>query len=278
MWTQFSPRAAIAWNPKYSNGLLGKLLGDGKTVIRGGYGRIYGRLNGVGLVLVPLLAPGLIQAVSCTDPTIAGVCNGSPTPSQIFRIGTDGLVAPIPAPSQTLPQPFFPGINGNSGVQDSQSLDPNFRPERTDNFTFSIQRAVGNKTTIEAGYIGRIIRDELQNENIDTVPYMTTLGGQTFAQAYANTFLALCGAAYCGKGTIIPAANVPVQPFFEAALGGANSAYCKGATSCTAKFVNANVSLFQTTSVSSIWRNLNTSWVLPQSMMDRVVGKVKKKK
>ena len=48
-----------------NDGILGKLLGNGKTVLRGGYGRIYGRLNGVNLVLVPLLGPGLLQAVNC---------------------------------------------------------------------------------------------------------------------------------------------------------------------------------------------------------------------
>src|ERR1700730_6630613 len=38
-----SPRVAVAWNPKYGDGMLGKLLGDGKTVIRAGYGQIYSR-------------------------------------------------------------------------------------------------------------------------------------------------------------------------------------------------------------------------------------------
>ena len=41
---------------------------------------------------------------------------------------------------------------------------------------------------IEAGYIGRIIRNEYQLINIDAVPYMTTLGGQSFANAYANVY------------------------------------------------------------------------------------------
>ena len=59
------PRGALAWNPKYNDGILGKLLGDGKTVIRAGYGQIYSRLNGVGLVLIPLLGVGLGQPVSC---------------------------------------------------------------------------------------------------------------------------------------------------------------------------------------------------------------------
>jgi hypothetical protein len=261
VWNQFSPRVAMAWNPKYSSGLLGTLLGDGKTVFRGGYGRIYGRLNGVNLVLVPLLGPGLLQAVSCQGASSSGQCLGSNnvTPSTAFRLGVppngDGLSAPLPTPSQTLPQPFLPGING-AYAQDPSSLDPNFRPERTDNFTFSVQRAIGTKSTLEVGYIGRIIRNEDENVNIDAVPYMTTLNGQSFAQAYANTYLALCGAAYCGGSTLIPPANVPVQPFFEAALGGPNSSYCKGSSSCTAKFVTANATAFRSTEVSNIWKAL----------------------
>ncbi len=70
-------------------------------------------------------------------------------------------------------------------------LTRTIKPERTDNFTFSIQRAIGTKMTLETGYIGRIIRNEEQEINIDAVPYMTTLNGQSFAQAYAATYLAM---------------------------------------------------------------------------------------
>lgn len=266
VWDEFSPRFALAWNPKYSSGLLGALLGDGKTVVRGGYGRIYGRLNGVDLVLVPLLGPGLLQAVSCQGPTSSGTCAGSGnvTPSTVFRLGTDGNTAPLPSPSQTLPQPFYPGLNGNAYAQDPSSLDPNFRPARTDNFTFSLQRAIGNKMTFETGYIGKIIRNELQEMNIDAVPYMTTLGSQSFAQAYAATYFALAA------NNFSTSTAVAAQPFFETALGGANSSYCKGAASCTAKLVSQTASLFQHTEVSNIWRTMNSasSWMLGNTMLD----------
>src|SRR5262249_7971613 len=50
-----SPRLAIAWNPNFRSGFLGHLFGEGQTVIRAGYNRIFGRINGVNQVLVPLL-------------------------------------------------------------------------------------------------------------------------------------------------------------------------------------------------------------------------------
>ena len=45
--------------PKFDpTSFFGKVFGDGKTVLRGGYGRIWGRINGVNLVLAPLLGIG----------------------------------------------------------------------------------------------------------------------------------------------------------------------------------------------------------------------------
>ena len=111
---EFAPRASFAWNPHYSDGILGKVFGNGKTVIRGGYGRIFGRLNGVDLVLVPLLGPGLLQGVVCTNPLTSGTCAGSGVadPTTAFRIGTDGLKAPLAAATPTLSSAVLsrPGI------------------------------------------------------------------------------------------------------------------------------------------------------------------------
>ena len=58
-YASFSPRVAVAWNPHISaDSFMSKIFGEDATVIRGGYGRVYGRLNGVGLVLTPLLGSG----------------------------------------------------------------------------------------------------------------------------------------------------------------------------------------------------------------------------
>ncbi|HEY7403786.1 MAG TPA: carboxypeptidase-like regulatory domain-containing protein [Candidatus Angelobacter sp.] len=254
-----SPRVAVAWNPHFSSGFFSKLTGTNKTGIRGGYGRIYGRLNGVDLVLLPLLGTGLLQPVSCIGASRTGQCtgNGSVDPSTAFRIGVDGNSAPLPTVSQTLPQPFFPGVNGNAAAGDGSALDPNFRPNRTDNFTLSIQRELSPKSMIEVGYIGRLIRNAYVPINLDSVPYMTTLGGQSFADAFGKVYTEL-------------AAGQPVtaQPFFEAALGGASSSFCSGFGSCTAAVVAAQSSAIVATRVYDLWAALNraSSWTLGRTM------------
>jgi len=272
---EFSPRTSIAWNPAARDGILGKILGDHRTVIRGGYGRIYGRINGVNQVLSPLLAPGALQAVTCQGVAISGnPCPGTgvTTPVNAFRIGTDGMVAPLPSASPTLAQPFYTG--GTVGAAaDPTILDYNYRPNVTDNFTLSIQRQISGKMTLEAGFMGKISNHETSELNIDAVPYMLTLGGQQFSQAFANVFTALCG----GGGLTYPcpggvaAANVPAQPFFEAALGGAGSAYCTGYASCTAALASKQTSAIKSLLVTNLWTAMNNapSWALGRTMISQ---------
>src|SRR5258707_3479400 len=228
----FSPRIAAAWNPNFDKGILGSMFGHRKSVIRGGYSRVYGRLNGVDLVLVPLLGTGLIQPVQCTKAFSTGACGpGTPTAMTAFRIGVDGNAAPIPAASPTLPQPDFPGINDVSAAA-GEALDPHFRPNVVDSFDVTIQRQITNKILIEVGYIGRRITHEYQPININAVPYMMTLGNQTFADAYAAVETAMgCvqSAGACGANGV---PTVAAQPFFEAALSG--TGYCNGFANCTA--------------------------------------------
>jgi hypothetical protein len=264
---EFSPRIAAAWNPHFDNSSwTGKLFGHDNTVIRGGYGRIYGRLNGVDLVLVPLLGEGLIQPVQCFAPTITGSC-GASNINTAFRVGVDGNTAPLAAASPTLPQPVFPGIN-NVAAGAGEALDPKFRPNVVDSFDLTIQRQLSKNITLEVGYIGRRITHEYQPINVNAVPYMMTVGGQRFDKAYANLVLQYCG-GMAGLGGGSCAGNlgaVTPQPFFEAALAG--TGYCKGATSCTQAVAmnegNSGTTNLSSQNVWSLWSDLDAGVGCPK--------------
>jgi hypothetical protein len=283
-YKSFSPRVAAAWNPSFDSGLLGDLFGRNKTVIRGGYSLLYGRLNGVDLVLVPLLGTGLIQAVQCVSPVTGdpnclspGGASGS-TPGSAFRIGPtaanfDGLVAPLPPASKTLPQPDIPGVN-DIAAGAGEGLDPNFRPSVSQQYDLTIQRQINSKMSVEFGYIGRHITHEFEPVQINAVPYMMTVGGQTFAKAYGQMVWQYCGGAkgLAGGGCAGRLGDVTPQPFFETAL---NPSYCAGYASCTAAVadkegVGTNGSgSIAIANVWSIWSDLDKgSFKFPRSMMN----------
>jgi hypothetical protein len=214
-----------------------------------------------------------LQAVSCVGVTIQGVCAGAggANPTTAFRIGTDGLSPTIPGATATLPQPFYPGItqNGvlNSAAADGSQLDPKLKPNHSDEFNFSIQRALTPKMLIEVGYIGRKISNEFQEINIDAVPTMTTLNGQSFAQAWAGVYNQICAGA--GPTCTPNTTTITPQPFFEAAMGGPGSAYCAGSSSCTAAVVKNEVSNIRTTLAYQTWLDLtkSASWTLGRTLL-----------
>jgi len=179
-------------------------------------------------------------------------------PSTAFRIGVDGNSAPLPTVSQTLAQPYFPGLNGNAAAGDGSVLDPNLKPNHSDEFNFTIQRSFSEKLILEVGYMGRKISNEFQEINIDAVPYMYTLNGQSFASAYAQVYQQIAAGS-----------SVTPQPFFEAAMGGANSPYCAKFTSCTAAVAANEGANFKTTQVYSIWLDLNKApgWTLGRTLL-----------
>ena len=280
----FSPRVAVAWNPHFNaDTMFGKVFGTEGTVIRGGYGHQYGRLNGVDLVLVPLLGVGLIQAEQCRQVLASGACGpNNPTASTAYRVGVDGTTPPLLPADPTLPQPAYPGYNLLAGSA-AEAMDPNFRPNVIDSFDLTIQRQVNRTTLVEVGYIGRLIHHEYQPINLNAVPYMMTGGTQNFAAAYAGLETALgCATSAGACGASVPAAKLKggapnpaydayinglaasaPQSFFDATL---NSTYCNGTMSsgsgakyanCTAAVLDNEMSNLLTQGVWSMWSDLD---------------------
>jgi hypothetical protein len=249
-----APRIAAAWNPSFHNGFLGKVVGVQKTVLRGGFGLYYDRLNGE----IAVVNPGLTAGPSSTVSTGLVNCGSSGTPGKgcvagssdpglsAFRLGVDGSI-PLPSIPSTLGSPYIPADGYSELV--SSGIDIHYKAPRVFSSNLTIQRDLGHGTVLELAWTGRYGRRLYGNAELNASIYMLNdaSSGQTFAQA----FDVVANALRAGQA-------VPTQGFFENQLPGVGASH--GFASTTAylasvqgsNFANGNVAnIFDATSASA---------------------------
>jgi len=231
-----APRLSVAWNPSYKDGLLGNVFGQGKTVVRAGFGIYYDRINNVQSVEIPQLGVGFAQTLVLATPACnlnTGAtgpgCNAAAGASNIgasgFRVGVDGdlPVPQVPAVSS----PIVPALGGENL---SFAVDPNFKVGKSYSIDFTVQRELPGNMLLEVGYIGRIARDLPNSVDFDSSPYqfVDKASGQTFAQAFDVVAHELA----TGK-------PVTDQPWFNNQLAGLTGTGCTSPTTCLASEASA---------------------------------------
>ena len=249
-----APRVSLAWSPTYSQGILGKILGSNKTVLRGGFGMFYNRLSGEDSVVSAGLNAGfsstITTALAACNATGAGGAGCSPSSTtnpalSSFRIGVDGSI-PVPTFPQSITTPYIPA--GNYSELYAPGVDPNVNNSRIYTTDFTIQRNVGHGIFVEAAWTGRYGRNLYTYAQLNGSPYMfkDSTSGQTFAQAYD----AVANALRAGQ-------TVAVQPWFENQLPGIGTK--NGFASNTAFLANKDASYFTLGSVSSLFDSTSSS-------------------
>ncbi len=243
-WNNLGPRVSVAWNPNKTDGVLGKLFGPGKTVIRGGYGVTFDRVNGVGVVMLPILGVGFSQTRSCFGPRIDGSCSEASDVNNAWRLGVEGSTSPLPV----LPKATSPVVPGIAGETLSFSIDPDYKVGRSQSVNLTVQRELPKRFILELGYAGRYANNLPVNKQLNSVPYMFKDSGssQTFAQAFDAV------AAQLRAG--VPGAGVTAQPWFENQFRGV--AAC--GASCTQWLAGRNTADFVQGRVNTLVRFLNT--------------------
>ena len=260
-WNNVSPRVSAAWNPNFSGGFLGRLFGERKTVIRGGYSLIYDRQNTVQSVILPTQGVAFAQTINLAAPlcnaTDAGGTNCDPNGADValsgFRVGVDGM-PPVPTvPEQS--KPFSPGmadlntdpIHFPEAI--SFQVDPKIKVAQNHAFDFTLQRELPGNMVFEAGYVGRYASKLPQNISLNQVPYqfLDKPSNQTFAQAFDALAAQLRGG--------VAAANVTSQGWFENQLRGTPICNSAGqpANNCTAGLAAAQSSNIINGNISNVF-------------------------
>ena len=261
-YEDWAPRASAAWNPSFRNGFLGRIMGDRRTVVRGGYGISYDRVNTVQSVIIPMLGVGFAQTINIQSPgcaqsaTPGTLCGVDTTPGgSIFRVGQDGTIPTPPLPG-SLTSPIVPPVPLSETL--SFQNDPSFKDGRAHMVDFTIQRSLPGQMILELGYVGRFARHLAGSINFNSAPYMfkDSASGQIFAQA----FDAVATQLRAGVNPILPNGTAnpafQTQPWFDNQLPGYGAA-CGAGITATQCLANKNGTSFSNDNLSSLFLTMD---------------------
>jgi len=208
-YKQPSPNFGFAWNPKFKQGWLGSLLGEG-TVIRGSYGINFYQegMNAISNVMSGNGGDVQSQTLSPGQPGFppGGLLVSSPAPV---------LMTNPPAFAPTLPESDFTFARSVYGV------NPNLRQPYVQNWNFGIQRELAKNTVLEVRYVGNKSTHMWHYYNVQETDIFHNGFLQEFENAQKNLAInqAAGVASFADRG--LPG-QVPL-PIMSTAFGGANS-------------------------------------------------------
>jgi len=175
--SDFSPRVSFAYSPRPHGGWLRSLFGDSdKTVIRGGFSKVYDRAGMQLLSTFDANAPGglaaTVQNPCCfaTDPTYAttnpyDTADGVPRITNINQVPTTnifGLVFKQPNP-QSGPFPQAPAANGQAITW---GVDQSMKTPYAYAFDLSIGRELPKRLSLQLTYVNRLGRNLLTQRDL----------------------------------------------------------------------------------------------------------------
>jgi hypothetical protein len=235
-WRDFAPRLSFAYNPSVTDGVLGRIFGDRKTVIRGGAGIVFDHPATSSLNFQQDQFTYVLQNVSATTYGFGeSAAQALANDPRFTAVGTlPALVPPIP-PSL----PFTPDPAGTAdGVGFfNYAIDPHLRTPYSETITFGVQRELPGNFSVDANYFGRFGRRLLgQADAGQVVDFKDPASGQKLGAAFAAISQQLRQDP--------TGASVTPQPFFENQIGAAIAPFgltCGDIdTSCT-NFVTDNL-------------------------------------
>lgn len=138
-----APHIGFAWNPSFQQGILARILGDRKSVLRGGYSLNY-------------YSEGMLSFTDLVGNNPGPTQTATVTPGVNFAPGSLSVSDPIPA-ATAFPTSFtFPLALSNFAFANRTvgSIDPNIKAPYVQTWSFGIQREVKEGTVVEVRYAG----------------------------------------------------------------------------------------------------------------------------
>ena len=203
-----APNFGFAWNPSFTNGLLGKLVGERKTVLRGAYS-------------ITFYNEGLNSISNSLSGGQGFRQSGTATAGVDFPIGSLDLRNPAPR------IPVFPATstvtfpiqqNVFSAPVAGNYINPDLVSPYVQNWSLGFQRQLTRTTALEVRYVGNKSTHMWHRQNIQEVNIFENGFLTEFIQAKKNLDINVAN----GRGNTFINNNLPGQgalPIFQAAFG-----------------------------------------------------------
>ncbi len=199
-----APNLGIAWNPNISEGILGKIFGGNKTVIRASFGMTFYNegLNSIGNYL------------SAGNQSVTSTANVDFAPGTLF------LDSPAPTFSKNPPEFGLPMPLSDYVLKGGRSINffnPDLKSPYTSSWTFGIQRELAKGLVLEARYVGNKSTHMWHMQNLNEINIVENGFAKEFINAQNN--LAINRAAGVTSFQNRNLAGQVALPIFETAFG-----------------------------------------------------------
>lgn len=214
-WLNFAPNLGFAWNPSKTNGLLGKFLGDGKTVLRGSYSVIV--YDEGTQFFAANLGPNAGKTINATTlvPGQTGATN-----LRAFYTLSDIVEDPLTVSNFAFSTTEYKKVINQADQTFARTLrgfDPRLRAPYTINYTFGIQRELWRNNVLEIRYVGNQSKLSWRTSNLNEVNIFENGFLQEFKNAQQN--LVINQAAGVNSFQNLGRTGQAALPIFDAAFG-----------------------------------------------------------
>lgn len=182
----FAPRVSLAWSPDFKSGFLKSIFGEsGKSAIRLGSGIYYQRFGSTLAITTDRWGNPGLSSLRFSPRNKFNLANAPRFNGTCTITGCAGMpaITNYLTPPGALSLPFTPAADGSSF---HFMVDTNLTTPYSFHNTFSIQRELPAKVTLEVAYVGTLGRRLLNKVDMAApLNYLTdTASGQTLWGAY----------------------------------------------------------------------------------------------
>ena len=204
----FGPRFGFAYTPHFTNGILGTIFGDNRTVIRGGGSVVYDRPGGAITFIQDQVSYLFDNSATTQFPAVSPVSAllNNPRFTGISTLPVQNVAPIITRPSTPFVDNGFPF--GLATGEFNYAVDQRFRIPYSIQYSFGFQRELPGNFILEASYVGRQARKLFSQADVAQV---LNFKDPTSGQFMLDAFNALQAQVQAG----VPGANVTTQPWFE---------------------------------------------------------------